>query len=142
MEYKEYTFTKVWKDNNNAAGKRPATVIVKAYQNGVYVTSIELNKENGWTAKRTLMSKNGDIEYEWTIKEENVPAGYYATHDQETLTVTNTYGKAPISFDGTSPSTGDSNNLALWFALAGLAGMCLASVVIFGKKTSDSRDEE
>ena len=134
--YKEYTFTKVWDDNNNAAGKRPDEVIVKVYQSGVYVTDIVLSKENGWKNTAVLMAKNGDIEYEWTIKEENVPAGYVATYNQDTLTVTNTYGNGGGNL-GEIPSTGDNSNIMLYSILAMISLAGISVLLVLKRKNNE-----
>ncbi len=70
------TVTKVWEDDANRDGLRPASVIA-TLSNGQTVT---LSEENGWTAIITGLPayQNGErIVYTWA--EQDVPAGYTAT---------------------------------------------------------------
>ena len=76
--------TKVWDDNNNQDGKRPASLTV-TLSNGSTVT---LNASNNWTATVKNLPKyaNGvEIEYTWS---ETVPAGYTLSSADKTGTVT------------------------------------------------------
>lgn len=66
--------TKAWNDKNNQDGNRPKNVTMKLLADGVETgQSLELNKENGWTA-----SFEGLYEYKegqkinYTVKEEDV----------------------------------------------------------------------
>ncbi|MBR2824204.1 MAG: Cna B-type domain-containing protein, partial [Clostridia bacterium] len=90
-EKTEASVKKVWNDENNAAGKRPASLTV-TLSNGERVT---LNESNGWTAKVENLPKyeNGkEIAYTWT--EDKLPEGYELTgntKDGTVTTLTNTY---------------------------------------------------
>ena len=90
---------------------------------------IVLSAENGWKNTAVLMEKNGDIEYEWTIKEKEIPAGYTASYNQDTLTVINTYGGGSTITD--PPATGDTSNIVLYgvIALFSLAGIVMLYVL-------------
>ena len=62
------TVVKIWDDNNNALGRRPASIIA-VLSNG---TQVMLNEANGWraTVDHLPVYKNGQrIEYTWTEQE-------------------------------------------------------------------------
>ena len=77
----DITIRKVWNDNNNQDGVRPASVTVVLTANGVGVpgaVNVTLNATNNWTAtfKDLPVYKNGaPINYVWI---ESVPTGYTA----------------------------------------------------------------
>ena len=88
----EATVCKVWNDEDNKDGKRPAELKV-TLSNGQSVT---LNEANKWQATiRNLPkkdSKNKEIQYEWT--EGEMPEGYTMTLmkiNGTVTTITNTY---------------------------------------------------
>ena len=84
------TVTKVWNDNDNAAGMRPAIVRVKL-SNG---TSHVLSEHNHWTVTVTDLPKYKDgaeIRYTWS---EQAVLGYKLTDVSvagNTTVLTNTY---------------------------------------------------
>lgn len=139
-EHKIHIFTKVWDDNNNAAGKRPSSVMVSLYCDGIYASDIELCEANNWTCGLILMSINDGKEVVWTIEEKNVPAGYTASYNQETHTVTNTYIG---SLDADSTRTGDDSNIALFGVIAVIALIALAGIalLIFKFKKKEEHEE-
>ena len=122
--YKSFAFVKVWNDNNNKLGKRPDSITVELYQDGVYVTDVILSKENGWTDTVILMYANGDHVYEWTMKEKNVPAGYVATYKQSEYTVINTLKELSTVTNGSG--TGDDSNLGFFL---GISAVCLIAII-------------
>ncbi len=139
-EHKIHIFTKIWDDNNNAAGKRPSSIMVSLYCNGIYASDIELCEANNWTCGLILMSINDGEEVVWTIEEKNVPAGYTASYNQETHTVTNTYIDS-VSTGGTG--TGDDSNIALFGIIAVVALIALAgiAVLLIKFKKKDEHEE-
>ena len=90
----ECSVTKVWADNDNAAGMRPASVTVQLmsgdYTVGVPIT---LSEANGWSYTWTLLA--GDTEY--YVAEVEVPEGYASvvTGSGNNFTVINTYTELP-----------------------------------------------
>ena len=92
------TVKKVWDDNNNADGKRPASLEM-TLSNGTVVT---LSDANGWSATVDDLAKydsNGtEITYTWT--EGAMPQEYSKTGEEtvgNTTTFTNTYtAPAPV----------------------------------------------
>ena len=129
--YKSFAFTKVWNDNNDKLGKRPDSITVELYQDGVYVTDVILSKENGWTNTAILIYANGDHVYEWTIKEKNVPAGYVASYNQSEYIITNTLAELIIG-GGTTP-TGDNSNLGFFLGAAAVSLIAIIGLVVVMK---------
>ena len=101
---KKLTVKKIWKDENNQDGKRPASIAVDVYANGqkladktVTVTGSSTDAE--WTAQTTdlpIFDASGQ-KITYTIGEDQLD-GYDAPEvDQENLTVTNTRTPEKIS---------------------------------------------
>ncbi len=97
--------TKVWDDNNNAAGKRPASVTADILKNGdEVVTTLTLTGEGDrpWTAmaKGLPWYENG-VAIDYTVVERAVP--YYTCNITENATkgfiITNTYKTPDIPVD-------------------------------------------
>ena len=86
---------KVWNDEENRDGSRPAVLVVNLMANGKKADSVELKASNGWTAMLNglpAVGKDGEpIEYTWA---EEVPEGYSLTGTVTNgilTTLTNTY---------------------------------------------------
>ena len=82
--------TKVWNDANNQDGKRPASITVHLFADGVEIASAQLTAENGWKYKfdgLDLNSADGK-KVVYTVTEDPVP-GY--TTEIDGLTITNTH---------------------------------------------------
>lgn len=110
----------------DANGKDTDTLV--PYElDGKKVTAV-LNEKNGWKCSFDGL----DTELTWTVKETNVPSGYYfyvnRSSDGKTITVTNVYAATQ------KPKTGDS--MMLWSVLALVSGSAAAAAFIFGKKRS------
>jgi len=134
--YAEFFVTKNWVDDNNASGKRPDSIIVHAYQNGVFVTALELNEDNNWTAHAVWLVYRDGVDYIWTIEEVNVPEGYSVSYDQATLTVTNTLGGTPGG-RVPSPNTGDDSNLPLFVATGSVSMIAIAVYLILRRRKKE-----
>lgn len=128
--YKSFVFTKVWNDNNDKLGKRPDSITVELYQDGVYVTDVILSKENGWTNTAILIYANGDHVYEWTMKEKNVPAGYVASYNQSEYIITNTLAELII---GGTTTTGDNSNLGFFLGVAAVSLIAIIGLIVLMK---------
>lgn len=94
---KRLTVKKVWKDENNQDGKRPASIAVDVYANGQKLADKTVTVTGGstdaeWTAQTTdlpIFDASGQ-KITYTIGEDQLD-GYDAPEvDQENLTVTNT----------------------------------------------------
>lgn len=135
---------KKWNDKGSE-DKRPESVTVQLFYyqkdangkdtdtlvpyelDGKKVTAV-LNEKNGWKCSFDEL----DTELTWTVKETNVPTGYYfyvnRSNDGKTITVTNVYAATQ------KPKTGDS--MMLWSVLALVSGTAAAAAIIFGRKRS------
>lgn len=93
--YTNIGVTKVWNDDNDADGVRPASVTIALYRDGVATgRTITLSEANNWTASFThLPVYNGTAAYSYTVAELNVPAEYTATvtGGNGSFTITNTH---------------------------------------------------
>ena len=101
---KKLTVKKIWKDENNQDGKRPASIAVDVYANGQKLADKTVTVTGGstdaeWTAQTTdlpIFDANGQ-KITYTIGEEQLD-GYDAPEvDQENLTVTNSRTPEKIS---------------------------------------------
>lgn len=122
--------TKVWEDNKNSAGARPASVTVNLYRNGEQVSRATLNAGNSWTARFTNVPKETVGEtYSYTVREQSV-AGYSASYSRVSTewTVINTYN----SGGGTTPG-GETPEV--------LERITTSETPIVEKKESDDRIE-
>lgn len=95
---------KVWDDNNNQDGLRPASIKVQLYKvtaNGDVTvgSAVTLNKQNSWkyTWQNLDEMENGTL-IEYYVKELEVPSGYDVSYDVNdntgTTTITNTHEPA------------------------------------------------
>ena len=92
---------KVWKDDGNRDGKRPASLQVKLLVDGEVLKTVSLSDANQWmyTEKdlRKCKADGTEIKYTW---KEVVPAGYTQEASRITgtlTTLTNTYGPEKTS---------------------------------------------
>lgn len=104
------TITKKWKDNDDAAQKRPESVSVAINANGDKVEMVTLNADNDWTATVEMPKYRDGQEITYTVLEEEVPEGYTDSYDQLTLTVTNTYGEGAQTTLNLVKVWADNNN--------------------------------
>ena len=97
--------TKVWNDEGNLAGFRPAEITVKLLADSKEVQTKVLSEDNAWTHDFTALPKYKDgTEIEYTIEEVAV-AEYESTitSDKETpndFTITNTHNVERIDLSG------------------------------------------
>ncbi len=97
--------SKVWRNPDGSTGKAgSASVTVSLLKDGAVADTQTLNAGNSWT----YIWKNLDTTAVYTVREENVPAGYAVSYDNNggiaagTITVTNT--GTPATY--TLPETG------------------------------------
>ncbi|MBO5477416.1 MAG: Cna B-type domain-containing protein, partial [Clostridia bacterium] len=93
-----YTVNKVWEDNSNIAGKRPNTITVELYANGVYREETTItNTRNGDSQSYTFenLPKYDSVgnEIEYTVKESETAVGdlKFYTSNVDSNTITNTF---------------------------------------------------
>ena len=92
-------FTKIWVDNDNQDGLRPAKITVNLYANGKKVAHKDITSETDWKETFTGLPKFKDgKEIVYTLQEEKVE-NYSPSIDQESYTITNTHtpGKTTLS---------------------------------------------
>lgn len=79
----KYAGTKIWEDQNNQDNLRPAEITVELLQNGEKFSEQKISAATKWTYAFENLPKfdANDNLYAYSVKEENVPAGY------DTLTV-------------------------------------------------------
>ena len=91
--------TKIWLDNDNQDGLRPAKITVKLLANGGEVARKDITSETDWKETFTGLPKFKDgKEIVYTLQEEKVE-NYSPSIDQESYTITNTHtpGKTTLS---------------------------------------------
>ena len=92
-------FTKIWVDNDNQDGLRPAKITVNLYANGKKVAHKDITSETDWKETFTGLPKFKDgKEIVYTLQEEKAE-NYSPSIDQESYTITNTHtpGKTTLS---------------------------------------------
>ncbi len=87
--------TKVWDDEDNAAGVRPASVKVALKNNGKVIATATLNEDNGWTAvvrDQPQKDEQGNA-IKYVVSEDNVPGYTHIVSGNaiDGFTVTNSY---------------------------------------------------
>ncbi len=98
--YIDITVNKLWK-NDKEAGKRPETITVTLYKDGVKYDSKTISEKDKWTCTW----KNLPSQYKWTVDESSLPAGYTKSISQKgnTFTITNTYSSIVQTGDNSAP---------------------------------------
>ena len=135
---------KVWLDNQDQDGIRPASVTVQLYRNGTaYGDPVTLSEDNNWWYRWDHL----DASASWTVDELNVPEGYTKsfsknavnawviinTHTPETVVPTDTVvTEQPTGRGGVN--SGDEGNMAGWFSLMLLSGAALAAAVVLRRR--------
>jgi len=136
LETTSLRVTKIWEDNDNAAGVRPQSITVDLYRDGEVINQVILSDENSWTAFfEELPVGTTTATYSYEVREQAVK-NYTAKYSKVSTewTIVNTYtkgiadpGQAPGGGAGSSvfskymPKTGDTANLALWCILLAIA---------------------
>ena len=91
--------TKIWNDNDNQDGLRPASIKVRLYANGTEVASKDVTAANGWAYSFDELDKYADgSEIEYKITEDTVD-GY--EKEVTGYNVTNTHVPEKITFKAT-----------------------------------------
>ena len=101
---------KIWKDEDNKDGIRPASVTVALLANGKETGKTAIaTAETGWKYEFTELDRyqNGKA-IEYTVKEVGVPTGYTAT--ETGMNVTNTHTPEKTSVKGKKIWKGDENH--------------------------------
>jgi hypothetical protein len=95
------TVNKVWKDDGNRDGIRPASIQVQLFADGVaYGEPVTLTAESSWTYTWTgLDEMSGGQEILYTVAEVGTVEGYTASVDGFTITNTHEVKKTSISVE-------------------------------------------
>lgn len=102
------TVTKLWKDDNNRAGKRPNSIQVQLKANGTVKETVEITEKNGWKYTWEHLPKyQGGQEIVYTVEEMGVPDGYEVTIDQKKLEITNTILKKKLQIQKKDKDSGE-----------------------------------
>ena len=124
---------KIWNDDNDAKGKRPQSVHITLFADGVKADEVDLNAGDNWVHTFANMPKFKDGKLiKYTVKEDAV-ASYESkiTGDETEFQVTNTY-KEPVKPNGGKkggkPNTFDEGGMALYSMMAGLSGLAFIAV--------------
>ena len=95
----EITVNKVWNDANNQDGKRPATITVHLYANGVKIDTQVLDASMNWSYTWTGLAQfEAGSEIVYTVDEVAV-AGYTTEIDGFTITNTHEVEKTTVTVD-------------------------------------------
>ena len=99
--------TKIWVDNHDGWGKRPASVTIQLMQNGSLYKTLKLQKDGGFLEK-IWQAVTGQVDNQWSYTFENLPKydengvryvytvkevtpdDYEVSYDQEKFEITNT----------------------------------------------------
>lgn len=117
---------KIWEDNNDRAGKRPATITLRLLKDGQEIASKTVGADDGWMYRFADLPKyEKEKEIIYTIKEDPVPQYRSKVSGYQ---VTNTFlPNTPVP--PTPPETGDRDIFAGFLLLAS----CLALLLIAAK---------
>lgn len=142
---------KVWKDDNDKAGKRPEYISAGLYCENKLQQKVTLDASNNWT----YQWKGLDASKKWQVKELDVPEGYTSevTSEGNIYTVTNTWTPPVTPGNPDTPGnpktpggpetphsfvkTGDSTSIVFWICLLGGAAVICLGILLYKKKNND-----
>lgn len=152
------TVTKAWDDANDQDGKRPASIQVQLYADGIaYGSAVTLNGSNNWTYTwNNLPEKQGGQTVSYTVEEVSVPTDYTVSYSgTDGFAITNSHttttSTTPTANKGNplsksskktttttkpttnSPATGDNTQLVWFLALYGLPLSGLVGLVAISR---------
>ena len=75
-----FTVRKIWDDNEDQDGIRPASIEAAVFRNGILFDTLLLSEENGWSHTYLDIDKQDAAgrDYEYTVEELSVPDGYHS----------------------------------------------------------------
>ena len=123
---------KLWK-GDEGQGKRPESVEVEIFRNGIFQEAVTLSKANNWAYTWTAPDDGSD----WMIVERNIPQGYTMSLEKRetTFLVTNTWiPEAPEDPPVEPPQTGDTANVLLYTILMYASGTIFLLLGIAGRR--------
>ena len=124
-----YQILKLWKDNGSQE-KRPVSIRVEIFRDGVSCGIVILSEENNWTYRWSAPADGS----RWMVVEREIPDGYSVTVEERSTTflITNTISKDPPG----NPQTGDSANIQLVLVLLLLSGAGLIGLGTIRRRVS------
>jgi LPXTG-motif cell wall-anchored protein len=129
---------KVWKDEDNAEGLRPESIIVNLYADGELVATQEITANDEWKFVFENLAKfDGEEIIEYTLTENEVDEYYTEITGNyiDGFVITNIIEEEitdnPPPFD--SPKTGDATVL---FELLGFAAVAVGSILVIRTRKS------
>ncbi|WP_313630719.1 Cna B-type domain-containing protein [Enterococcus devriesei] len=153
---------KIWDDQENQAGIRPDSVLIALMQDGQKIGEVTVTDEMNWryTFEELPLYDPSGREYEYTVKEENVPTGYASQVNGYTITNThvpetpnrsnlpNTSGGKKVSQSNSTsgqssnstrslPKTNDTHNYE--WVLAGLLLLIVVCGLVLKRRKTVSR---
>lgn len=123
-EQQEMSVVKIWKDNNNKAGKRPEKILVGLYEDNELKEQVELSSKNNWSYEWKQLNKDAV----YRVTELQIPEEYEMSveNTENTYTITNTYTKRTEEpHKRKDVKTGDKAEMGVWMLV-----MLLSLIVI------------
>ena len=123
-EQQEMSVVKIWKDNNNKAGKRPEKILVGLYEDNELKEQVELSSKNNWSYEWKQLNKDAV----YRVTELQIPEEYEMSveNTEITYTITNTYTKRTEEpHKRKDVKTGDKAEMGVWMLV-----MLLSLIVI------------
>lgn len=124
----EYKAVKIWKDPGNS-NKRPNSVEIAVYKNGIFQESRILSSENNWSYYWRAVDDGS----KWTVIERNVPDGYNVSIEKNanSFLLVNKYSEISVI----PPKTGDNPNQEIYLIIFMVIGIILlVSGIIYNNK--------
>ena len=133
------TTTKSWNDNQNKAGKRPKSILVQLYKNGIkFGEEVQLSENNNWmTTWGGLPRESKGIPFKYEVKEVTRLTDYEVTINNSNMgniIITNTYTDKTIVDGGNSSKKNPTTKLLQtgelresWMLLLGIYFIAMAS---------------
>ena len=121
----QFQVLKLWRGDE---GKRPGSITVDIYRNGVLHETVTLSEGNNWSYRWSAEDDGA----RWQVVEKAVPEGYTMTVEQRetSFTITNILHDRP---DTPPPDTGDRSNVLLYAVIFCVSGILLVALGLMGK---------
>ncbi len=93
IKLKDIEVTKIWKDNNNEANKRPSSVTLQIFDGERLITEAEVNEEDEWkhTFTNLLKYREDGEEINYTVNEKSFATYKFYTKEIVGNTITNRF---------------------------------------------------
>lgn len=123
----QFQVLKLWR-GDEGSDKRPVSVTVDIYRDGVLHETVTLSEGNNWSYRWSAEDDGA----RWQVVEKDVPEGYTMTVEQgkTTFTVTNILHDRP---NIPPPDTGDRSNALLYAVIFCVSGILLVALGLTGK---------